>query len=338
MTKSTTVSREGEVLTSSVQMWEDAIHAVISRMSVDLRHQDVMQTQSVGDQAFSGHIEYGDLAGTRVCRMTVTPHRFQRALRQDAATAANPLILVLQVRNSSYFEQCGRSGVLSPSDWCVLDTRWPFKWNSLAGNEQIIVRIGRPSDADLGDLVARGMARRCDGKIGVGRVLHAMVGEGFGQMHRLASYSAMGLANAIVATMWNGLREQLELPAAHQPRDIQCTRIKAWIDTRLSDADLSVEAIAHGCGMSPRSVHRAFATDPAGSVSNYIWQRRVMQCAMVLRSPAEATRSITDVALSWGFSNASHFSRVFKTHLGMSPREFKANASHRLCKSWREAS
>lgn len=331
MTHNAAVAREGDLSTSSVQIWEDAIHAVISRMSAELRHQDIMQTQSVGAQAFSGRIEYGDLAGTGLCRMTVTPHRFQRALRRDAALATSPLILVQQVSNSSHFEQCGRSGVLSPSDWCLLDTRWPFKWNSLSGSEQIIVSIGRPSDdADLGDLVARGIARRCDGKIGVGRILHAMVGEGFGQMHRLASYSAMGLANAIVSTMWNALREQLELPAANQTRDIQCARIKAWIEARLSDADLSVDAVARGCGMSPRSVHRAFRADPAGSVSNYIWQRRVMQCAMVLRSPAEAQRSITDVALSWGFSNASHFSRVFKASLGTSPREFRANATRQL--------
>lgn len=62
----------------------------------ELHHQDIMQTRSVGQQAFNGRIDYGDLAGTGLCRMTVTPHRFERALRRDAAFADSPLILVLQ--------------------------------------------------------------------------------------------------------------------------------------------------------------------------------------------------------------------------------------------------
>ena len=329
VTSCTTVARQGDVCATSVQTWADAIHVAISRMPGELRDQDVTHTQPVGAQPFRGRIEYGDLAGTGLCRMTVTPHRFQRALRADASLEANPLILVVQVRNSSHFEQCGRHGVLSPSDWCLLDTRLPFSWSSLSGSEQIILSLQRTIEASPADLIARGIARRCDGKIGVGRLLHAMVGEGFRQMHRIASYSAMGLANAISETMWNALREQVEVPGVHQTRDIQCARIKAWIEARLSDADLSVGAIAQGCGMSPRSVHRAFCTEPAGTVSNYLWQRRVMQCATDLINPAESKRSITDVALSWGFSNVSHFSRVFKANLGTSPRAFKASAAHR---------
>lgn len=328
MTPYTMVTQEGDLCTSSVQMWENAVHTGISRMPVDLRDQDILHTQSVGGQAFRGRIEYGDLAGTGLCRMTVSPHRFQRALRSNAPLATSPLLLVIQVKNSSYFEQCERSGMLNPSDWCLLDTHWPFKWNSLSGCEQIIMRIQRPVAPELNDLIVRGIARRFDGKSGIGRILHALVGETFGQMHSLASYSATGIANAIIATTWNALQEQLESPATDQPKDIQCARIKAWIETRLSDADMSVEAVAQGCGISPRSVHRAFSTDPAGSVSNYIWQRRVVQCAAALKSPADTNRSITDVALSWGFSSPSHFSRVFRAHLGTSPRAFKANAAH----------
>lgn len=324
MTAYAKIDRQGDLCATSVQMWEEVIHAAVGRTPRELRHREVMRIQAMDAHAFRGRIEYGDLAGTGLCRMTVTPHRFQRALRRDASRETGPLILVVQVRNSSHFAQCGRSGVLSPCDWCLLDTSDPFEWKSFAGSEQIIMSIQRPADEDLGDLMARGIAQRCDGKTGAGRILHAMVGEGFSQMHRLAAYSAMGIANAITATMWNALREQLELPAASQARDIQCARIKAWIEARLSDADLSVDAIAQGCGMSPRSVHRAFCTDPAGTVSNFIWQRRVARCAADLRSPAGAKRSITDVALSWGFSNASHFSRVFRANLGTSPRAFKA--------------
>ena len=319
------VSREGYMCAASAQTWETAIHTGISRMPVELRHRDIMQIQPVGEQAFSGRIEYGDLAGTGLCRMTASPHRFQRALREGASPTTSPLILVIQVKNSSYFEQRKRSGMLSPGDWCLLDTSLPFSWNSLSGCEQIVMSLRRPADSALGDLIERGAAHRCDGRTGAARILHTMLGEVMGQLHHLAPYSAKGLADALTTTAWHALQEQLEAPAPILPRDTQCSRLKAWIETRLAEPDLSVETIAQGCAMSVRSVHRAFSSDPAGSVSNYLWRRRVAHCAAVLKNPAEAHRSITDIALSWGFSSSSHFSRVFRSNLGISPRIYRSN-------------
>ncbi|ABM35926.1 helix-turn-helix domain-containing protein [Polaromonas naphthalenivorans] len=321
-------SLDGCISASSALMWEDAVHTGIGRMPAELRHQEVIHLLPVGAQAFSGRIDYGDLAGTGLCRMTASPHRFQRALREGASLAASPLILVIQVKNSSYFEQRERSGMLSPGDWCVLDTYRPFGWNSASGCEQIIMTIQRPADSGLGDLIARGAAQRCDGKTGAARILQAMVSEVMGQIHHLAPYSAGSLASALTATAWNALQEQLEAPAPILLRDTQCSRLKAWIETRLAEPDLSVDTIAQGCRMSARSVHRAFSSDPTGSVSSYLWQRRVVQCAAALKNPQEMHRSITDIALSWGFSSSSHFSRVFRSTLGVSPRSYRAGGQH----------
>jgi AraC-like DNA-binding protein len=318
--------REGCLSAASVVVWESAIHTGISRIPVELRHQDVMRIQPVGEQSFSGRLDYRDLADVGLSRMTASAHRFQRELRKDSLLATSPLILAIQVRNSSYFEQCSRSGMLSPGDWCLLDTHAPFGWSFPSGSEQIIVRLQRSADPGLADLIARGIARRFDGKTGAARILNVMLREVMSQLHHLAPYSAKGLASALTATAWHALQEQLEAPAPILPRDTQCSRLKAWIEARLADPELSIETIAHGCGLSARSVHRAFADDPAGSVSNYLWDRRVVLCAAALKNPAEAHRPITDIALSWGFSSSSHFSRVFKSKLGMSPRSYRAEA------------
>jgi len=51
--------------------------------------------------------------------------------------------------------------------------------------------------------------------------------------------------------------------------------------------------------------------------------RRLDGCRAAFDDPRFAGRSITDVALAHGFSNLAHFSRVFRTHTGMSPSEFR---------------
>ena len=100
-------------------------------------------------------------------------------------------------------------------------------------------------------------------------------------------------------------------------------RVKAYIEAQLADPELSVERIAHACNISVRGLHRLFAEDPAGSVSSYLWQRRLIRCAEVLRDPSQAHRSITDVCFSYGFSSSSHFSRLFKDRFGVPPVRYR---------------
>ncbi|MGO9397191.1 MAG: helix-turn-helix domain-containing protein [Xanthobacteraceae bacterium] len=70
-------------------------------------------------------------------------------------------------------------------------------------------------------------------------------------------------------------------------------------------------------------LHRHFAEDPAGSVSRYLWQRRLIRCTEALRDPSQAHRSITDVCFLYGFSSSSHFSRLFKDQFGVSPIQYR---------------
>jgi AraC-like DNA-binding protein len=123
--------------------------------------------------------------------------------------------------------------------------------------------------------------------------------------------------------VWTAVREQLEAPPCLAPQDLRRARIKSFIEAQLDDPDLSVESIARSFGMSVRSLHRAFAADPAGSVSKYVWIRRLDRCAAELRDPRQAHRPITEICFSWGFNSTSHFSRLFRQQFGFTPRDYR---------------
>ena len=59
-------------------------------------------------------------------------------------------------------------------------------------------------------------------------------------------------------------------------------------------------------------------------MSILILRRRLEECAMQLRDPIWARRTITEIAFSWGFNNATHFARVFREKYGLSPRDYRA--------------
>jgi AraC-like DNA-binding protein len=133
--------------------------------------------------------------------------------------------------------------------------------------------------------------------------------ETFKQMNRLGPSGRKSLEDALTGMAWDAVREQIEAPSPDEYRDARRTRIKTYIERHIADADLRGLNRA-SCGVSVRSLHRAFNADPAGSVSNYISRRRLAHCAASLRDPGQVHRSIIDICFSWGFNSTSHFSRL----------------------------
>jgi AraC-like DNA-binding protein len=311
----------------ALPQWKDALSACVGRVSTSLKDQESTHCVPVGVRPFSGRIECAALGDIILAKLMATANHFQRSLLTETPTLPVPVLLFIQLSGSNRFDQHGRSSTLHPGDWCLIDTLYPFdSWSLGAGVEVLVLTLGRPADADLLGLLEQGVARRWDGRTGMSRVLQCTVLETFEQMNRLALSSRTNLDRAITDMVWAALREQIETPAGlgHQQR--QCARIKRYIEAQLDDAELSVNSIAHACGMSVRSIHRAFASDPAGSVSNYIWLRRLSHCAATLRDPGQARRPITEVCFSWGFKSTSHFSRLFKERFGVPPREYRPPA------------
>jgi AraC family transcriptional regulator, positive regulator of tynA and feaB len=96
------------------------------------------------------------------------------------------------------------------------------------------------------------------------------------------------------------------------------TRVKFWIETHLAEK-LSGEEIANRCGLSLRQLNRLFEAEGA-SLMHYVWERRLARCWRDVSDPAQRHRSITEIALSNGFDNPSHFSRVFHARFGLPAR------------------
>jgi AraC family transcriptional activator of tynA and feaB len=54
-----------------------------------------------------------------------------------------------------------------------------------------------------------------------------------------------------------------------------------------------------------------------------LFSRRIAKCQAALADPAQMHRQISDIANSWGFGDVSHFGRLFKAMIGLTPRDFR---------------
>jgi AraC family transcriptional regulator, positive regulator of tynA and feaB len=245
---------------------------------------------------------------------------------QPSTTCAGALIA--QVTGICRIEQFGTTCTLYPGDWCLIDGRQPFDCKTLEKrNECLLLRLEGPFEPQKLLLLHQSASRRCSSRSGVSRILIRLIIEAANQTDLLHPCRRTRLRRAIVQMIWDAAREQLNTPLALVHPNVTGARVKAYIERHLADPELSVNGIAASCAMSVRTIHRAFQSDPAGSVSAYVWARRLDQCRAALRDASQAHRSITDVCFSWGFNSTSHFSRLFKERFGVSPREYRAGFS-----------
>ena len=319
------VSVERRSWRGSIPEWTDALSTSIGRLPVSSFDQELTSCVPTGEHDFEGHIEVGTLSDIVLAKVvTKSPHKLTFSPRGTAFTERAPLVLVFQASDSCRLEQHNRSCTLNPGDWSLVDIGYLFRISSVgARNENLSLRLDRPSDPELLNLVQQGAARRWPGTAGASRILQGTVREAFSQISCLHHVSETGLRRAVVEMVWAALRQQFEAPPRLVHQDLQRARIKKSIKSRLEDPELSLESIAEVCGMSVRSLHRAFASDLAGSASKYIWIRRLDRCAADLRDPRQAHRGITDICFSWGFNSTSHFSRLFKEQFGVPPHEYR---------------
>lgn len=116
------------------------------------------------------------------------------------------------------------------------------------------------------------------------------------------------------------------LAASRVERDrLLLGRIKADLATRLADpVRADGEVLAARFNITPRKLQRLFQSDGT-TLTGWIRDQRLTRCARDLRDPRYASRSVTDIASAWGFTELSYFSRAFKASFGATPSDWRAS-------------
>lgn len=100
------------------------------------------------------------------------------------------------------------------------------------------------------------------------------------------------------------------------------SRIEAVIEAELCNPQLGPALIAERLGLSGSYLF-AIAQKLNLSLRQSIINRRLEVCRDVLADGAWSRRTITEIALRWGFEDAAHFSRRFTRKFGMNPKDFR---------------
>ncbi|MFD0620543.1 response regulator [Paenibacillus sp. GCM10027629] len=103
-------------------------------------------------------------------------------------------------------------------------------------------------------------------------------------------------------------------------------KVKQYIAENIGQQALSRKDIANYVYLNPDYLTRLFKKETGMSLSDYMQQQRI-ECAKELLTTT--VNSISDIALTSGYSNLSYFSTIFKRATRMNPIEFRKHSQQR---------
>ena len=101
--------------------------------------------------------------------------------------------------------------------------------------------------------------------------------------------------------------------------------VELQIGSLLTDRALQIDTVAETLAMSRRTMQRALAKEGL-TYSQLLAETRIGQAARWLE---RSDKAVAEIAFDLGYTDASNFTRAFRSHTGVPPQTFRDNARRR---------
>jgi AraC-like DNA-binding protein len=292
--------------------WHEAIAATYFPLDLQFAEPDRFRGDlsiwQIGDFSLSHNISAGLM--------------YRRSRHHLSAEREEQFLVTVPTRTEVVFAQGGKEIRCRPGGFFLERSHEPYEFSHTELAEMWVIKIDAKA---LGGRI-RAPDRFCsvqlDAKNGAGGL--------FTDMLRLipARFDAMSAeARSMVG------RHRSISRALHQSDEHALTRVstvrsiepaRRLARCNLSRGDLDPDLIASACGISTRYLHELFR-DTKQTIGQWIRDQRLDACHAQLRDPANRL-TVTEIAYRFGFSDHAQFSRTFRGHFGMSPKELRDRA------------
>ncbi|MFI8437920.1 helix-turn-helix domain-containing protein [Streptomyces sp. NPDC079020] len=137
------------------------------------------------------------------------------------------------------------------------------------------------------------------------------------------------VAVGLLASAFAGCLEVEKTLTPETRRSALKAQINAFVEQHLADPDTTPRTIADAHHISLRHLQQLLAEDDT-SPAAWIRHRRLERCRLDLGNPCLNTRPIQTIAACWGFTDPTHFSRLFRATHGIPPQDY-GNLPPRTC-------
>jgi AraC-like DNA-binding protein len=283
----------------------------------------VSRQQGPCTQSFSARLSSADADGVVFTEVAAQPHLVERTDETISRGGSGYYKVSLLLAGASVLVQDGREVVMRPGDLSVYDTSRPYSLLFTEEFRNLIVMFPKDRLDVPVPFTEQLTAVPLGAESGLAPVVSAFLSQFPAQLADLSDRVRAKLAHTSLDLVSTLFSQMLDVDApARDPHQALLQKIHAYIDANLGAPELSPSLIAQEHYISTRHLHALFR-ELDTTVSTWIRERRLERCRTDLLNPVLTDRTIAAIAGRWGFTDAAHFSRVFKTHYGVSPSELR---------------
>ena len=282
---------------------------------------------SPADRAgFQGALSSLRLGQVGLAAVRSTPLDVHRRCSHIGQVADAIYMVKVQVEGESLIRHRGHQAHLQPGDFVLCSSAEPYQLHFPANYCQVVLALPAQVMNECVRDPARYLGRRMDSRAGANGLFSQFLVSLAGRIDGIDPVVARRLEANVVDLLATTLECSQDVPKRDLPgcgvRREYLQRIKVFIRRHLDDDRLGPDWIAGSHRISTRYLHMLFAQESL-SVSRYIQHLRLEACRSALVDSDFGNHSVADIAYRFGFKDASHFSRVFKSVFGATPARFR---------------
>lgn len=314
-------------LSPDIQTWSTAL--VEPRQRLDYWISAVcegfleMDITSPARANFSSSLDRAQLDIIGVNRVEGDVQDVYRTKKAISRGRANFYYLLCKTDENWSASQSGRDAALRPFDLLLVDSRQPYAFHFPVTSNTISLEL--PTGWVDGWLADPGthLGRMIDGQSGWGLALSGFVRQ---WAPELAARNPLP-ASLLVDQLGSLLALTLEGGAAHSQTAISgasglIDRVRHALRERYAEPGLTVAAIAAHLQVSERTLHRALA-GASLTFSGLLAECRMSVARRMLAEPRFDHVSVGGIGQKVGLNDPSHFIRLCRKYLGVTPGEFR---------------
>ncbi|CAM5240149.1 MULTISPECIES: helix-turn-helix domain-containing protein [Streptomyces] len=290
----------------------------------------------VPDEVARGTIRTSPLGPMQTVAVEGDPQRARRTRQLIAGGDDDYVVVMLLCEGAAHIDQDGRAASVRPGQLFVYDMARPvqltFPERFLTKSLVLPREVLGLSESELRQITAAPLGSES----AVGGLLTPLLSRLVDSAATYPQRTGELIARNVVDLVQTLAEERLGRGADDSASGARMSlvRIRAYIDRHLAHPDLSPDSIARAHHISVRYLHKLFELEDI-TVSRWIQQRRLEHCRRDLARRESADLTVAAVAHRWGFTSASHFSRVFRAAYGTSPAAWRASARREWSASFR---
>jgi len=273
---------------------------------------------------FKAHIDEGTLDGLDLVQFTNAAMTVEHTASHAAQVAGDDVFLCRQVSGTLWLEQEAREVLLQPGDMTLLDPLLSYTGTFSDLSHLLVIKLPRSElEARVGKC-RQAVACHIKPQDAITRLASshlALLPGQTGPMNRvIGDFLKVQTLDLIALTLAASMRDRV--PRISSARAVVSMSVRMAIESRLTNPRLDVRTIAAASGVSARYTNAVLAKEGT-SIARLILERRLARCRSAIEDPQQASRTLSEIAYGWGFSDMTHFGRSFRNAYGVLPSEFR---------------